>query len=93
MSIDNNTRVQFTIQCYQVRVAYDDPKHPRHTFPEDWDSDDHPRFDFERLQHSFERLIAKGYKLHIDSCGIKIHDKNGVCVFKMDMSKTRISAE
>jgi hypothetical protein len=86
MPIDNSARVRFSIQCYDlVRVAYDDPDHPRHTFPEDWDSGAHPRFDFERIQNAFERLIAKGYTVHIDPCGVRIRNKNGEIVFKMEM--------
>lgn len=83
---DNNARVRFTIQCYPTpAVSYNDPDHPRHTFPENWDSPRHPRFDFERIQSSFERLIAKGYTLHLDSCGIKIHNDNGERVFVMEI--------
>ena len=80
--------VRFSIQCYPDKaVAYNDPDHPRHTFPEDWDSGAHPRFDFERIQSSFERLIAKGYTVHIDPCtdSLRIRGDNGEIVFEMEM--------
>jgi hypothetical protein len=84
MSIDNHVR--FTIQCYPTRiVAYNDADHPRHAFPEDWDSAGHPRFDFERIRSSFERLIAKGYAVAIDPCAIRIRDKDGKIMFEMEM--------
>lgn len=58
---------RFTIQCYAGNVvAYSHPDHPRHAFPEDWDCGSHPRFDFGRLQGAFERLIAKGYTVHVN---------------------------
>lgn len=86
MPIDDNARVRFSIQCYPDDVvAYNDPDHPRHTFPEDWDSGAHPRFDFERIQNSFERLVAKGYTVHIDHCAVRIRSKNGEIVFEMEM--------
>jgi hypothetical protein len=86
MSIDNSAHVRFTTQCYPDKaVAYDHPDHPRHAFPEDWDSGSHPRFDFERIQDSFERLIAKGYTVHIDPCAIRIRSKSGEIVFKMEL--------
>lgn len=86
MPINDTARVRFTIPCYPDKgVSYNDPGHPRHTFPEDWDSGAHPRFDFERIHSSFERLIAKGYTVQIDSCAITIHSKNGEIVFRMEI--------
>jgi len=79
-------RKQFTIQCYSGNaVAYNHPDHPRHAFPEDWDSASHPRFDFERLQQAFERLIAKGYTVHAASCAVEIRSKSGAIAFKMEL--------
>jgi len=87
MPTNNSACVRFTISCYPEKkgVAYGDPGHPRHTFPEDWDSAGHPRFDFERIQHSFERLIAKGYTVRIDPCTVRIHSKNEEIVFEMEL--------
>lgn len=77
---------RFTIQCYpDIAVAYSHPDHPRHAFPEDWNDGSHPRFDFDRLQITFERLIAKGYTVHADPCAIEIRSKNGALAFKMEL--------
>jgi len=86
--------VRFTIPCYPDKgVAYNDPDHPRHTFTENWDSGAHPRFDFENIQSAFERLIAKGYTVHIDPCVIRIHSKNGEIVFRMEMGDDGIGMD
>jgi hypothetical protein len=89
MPINNSTHVRFSISCYPEKgVAYDDPRHPRHTFPEDWDSAAHPRFDFGRIQHSLENLIAKGCTVQFDSDAVRIHNKSGGIVFEMGGNRT-----
>lgn len=76
----------FTIQCYSGNpVAYSHPDHPRHAFPEDWDSASHPRFAFERLQDAFEQLLAKGYTVHTEPRAIEIRSKSGTLEFKMEL--------
>jgi len=88
MPIDNRARVLFTTPCYPDKVvAYNHPSHPRHTFPEDWDNGLHPRFDFDRIQNSFERLIAKGYTVHIDPCAVRIRSQLGETAFQMEISQ------
>lgn len=77
---------RFTIQCYSGNaVPYSHPDHPRHAFPEDWDSDSHPRFAFERLKNAFEHLLARGYTVHADPCAIEIRNKSGALAFKMEL--------
>ena len=89
MSINSSARARFTIPCYPEKgVVYDDPRHPRHTFPEDWDSAAHPRFDFGRIQHSFESLIAKGYTVQADPDAVRIRNKSGEIVFEMELPRS-----
>ena len=63
-------------------------RRPRHTFPEDWDSAAHPRFDFEHIQHSFENLIAKGYTVQADPDAVRIRNKSEEIVFEMELPRS-----
>lgn len=73
----------FWCRCTSSVVGYHHPDHPRHTFPEDWDSSDHPRFYLGSIMNCIERLTEKGYTVHADSGVVRIRKESGEVVLEM----------
>lgn len=87
MTIDDIARVRFTNRCCPNNISYNDPDHPRHTFPEDWDSASHPRFDLVRIQRGFEDLLAKGYTVSIELGVLRVLNTQGQPIFEMELPR------